>query len=289
MVEVTLIDGVAPVRLLAREREHLVERGLRLDRHHVPARGHHLVRLDLAEFEAPLRQQQLCCREQSRSCARFHDELEFVRRQRRLPLAHGPHPCQPGHPHAHPVQEPDEGAEDAGEYLDGRGHEKRRPLGSGQRDVLRRQLPEHDQHRRDEDERHRYRDRVGSGRPQRVPQQVLQPGLDQARERWLAHPAEPEARHGDPQLRRRDAHVEPLQRAQQYARARMALARELLDLRASHGDIRELGRDKEAVRSYERDNGQQANDDRDIRHGRLLRSSMVRPALLGAAVPGPFR
>ncbi|MYD27973.1 MAG: hypothetical protein F4X03_03510, partial [Dehalococcoidia bacterium] len=65
----------------------------------------------------------------------------------------------------------------------------------------------------------------------------------------------------------------------------MAAPRELLDLRASHGDVRELGRDKEAVRSYERDNGQQADDDRDIRHGRLLRSSMVRPVLLGAAVP----
>ena len=118
---------------------------------------------------------------------------------------------------------------------------------------LGRELAHDDVEERDRREGDRDRDPVHRDR-------AAEPGrgqhrLDQVGDRGLTDPAEPEARERDSELRRRDRVVEPAQGHGGGAGAAAPLGDPHLDLRATHGDERELGRHEVGVGENECDDG----------------------------------
>ena len=126
----------------------------------------------------------------------------------------------------------------------------RRPLGMLKGQHLRHLLAEDDVEHRDQRERDRERDGM-DGRSEQLLWQTVKERLDQRRDGRLADPAEPQGRHRDTELSRRDEAVRIVLRPQQHPAEAMTLLDHLLDAASPQADQRKLGGDEERVQKDE--------------------------------------
>ena len=137
--------------------------------------------------------------------------------------------------------------------------------GPVERDRLRRQLA-HD-HVQEGDEREgQRRSRASAPRRATRSRRERSGGSDQPRQRRLADEAEPDARERDAELRGGDGVVEACRSRAAAARApRPPGLHPQLDLRAAHGDERELGGDEVGVQQDQRGDGRAGRQNGDRR------------------------
>jgi len=109
---------------------------------------------------------------------------------------------------------------------------------------------------------------------------------DSERERRLADPAQAERRDGDAELRTRDGAVEIVLRPADDAGQTIAAIGQFVDAGASRTDERELRRDEEGVRRYEREDRAEPQSESEV-HSAVRLADGVAPDLSGGG--GSFR
>ena len=165
---------------------------------------------------------------------------------------------------AAPADRPDERAEDAREGEQRPGHEQRHVLGPVERVHLGHLLAQHHVQVGEQQVGERDRHGVGGHQPPGM-RQAAEQRLEQVRQRGLAHPAQRQAREGDPHLGGGDGVVQALDRLLHRLRPEAATLDQLLDPRPAHRDQRELRRHEEGV---ERDQHEDADQEERVDAGR---------------------
>jgi hypothetical protein len=111
--------------------------------------------------------------------------------------------------------------------------------------------------RGDEPESDGYRDRVGEQRLN-PSYELLQRWLDQVGDGRFADPAQGQGSHGDPELASCEVVAQVLDEILRYTGTGMALGFQLVQAASTDRDDRKFGRDKETVRGYEKQDGNDA-------------------------------
>jgi hypothetical protein len=233
----------------------------------VQARGHDVADAAAAEIEDAIDQFVLRPAQQPGFLAGGHQQFDFLGRVQRLLAGAGLEPDRAQHEVAQAVEHHDGGFQHEREQHQRAHAPQRRAFGALQRQALGCELAEHDVERGDGGERDRDGDRVRAGRRERT-RPSRQQRLDQVRQRRLAQPAQRQRRQRDPELGRGQVGVEVLERAFQRGGVRAAGGDELRHAALSHRHQRELRRDEEAVRRYQREDPEHACE---VGHGGVSR------------------
>jgi hypothetical protein len=253
-------DDVVDVRTVHRQtrvpaardlRDDVAQRRMGGDGDELGARHHHLPGGQIGEAEDAVEHLLLLLLEHAGFLARGHQHLQLFFGVHHRAVV-GAFQAERGDDRVSgAVDEADERPQRAHEQLERAHDPHRRRLGSLERDPFRRQLAEDDLDGGDDGECDGDRDRVRSGGGD-VRRHELERRLDHRRQRRLADPSEPEARHRDAELRRRDVPIGRADGAAHRARAAVAFGDQLIDPRLPHRDDREFGCDEESVRAHER-------------------------------------
>ncbi len=141
----------------------------------------------------------------------------------------------------------DDRSEDTQEDLKRRGDPERCRFGALQRDRLWCEFTEDDVENGDDRECNHEGDRWALMKAAFCRKDFFEERVEQRGQGWLANPAERQAGHRDPELRRGNVRVKVTQRAAHDTRAAVAFGHQFIDARLSDTDEGELSGDKEAV------------------------------------------
>ena len=179
-----------------------------------------------------------------------HEHLELFLRVHEAMLSGSVQAQHAHHGPSGPIQESDEWPECPHEQLGRLDHQQGGRLRALQRDRLGRELAQNDVQSGDDDECDGNGDAVrGAFRHGR--RQERESRLENRGERRLGNPPQPDARHRDAELRRRDVPVGQSDGAPHGVRAQMALSDQLIDARLAHGHDREFRGNEESVGEHE--------------------------------------
>ena len=207
VVQRLLVDGQPAVAARARAGQQLGQGDVHGHRLDLRARRHQLARGQVGELEGAAGDARLRGLHLPRLLAGPQQEAQLLRAVHHLLAAGRVHPEHAQHRVADRVEHADGPAEHAVEPVQRPRHPERGALGALEGEALGRQLAEHDVEGGDHGERDADRDAVRGG-PREAARQRLQHRLEQAGERGLADPAQPQRGHGDAELAGRDVAVE---------------------------------------------------------------------------------